>query len=134
MIAVGDPFRRRSDLGRFVSGLHSHLSLKRGGTYLLRCVAVAGVLAFMFSAVSPDDDLDQQEVVHSRKFAQFLGLRSKVIRCSAAADRLLTARRLSSSPSMPGTWVRLVRNPSILRLQILPDSPAGQRPPPSLHS
>jgi len=133
MLSGHNPFGN-PPLSLFVTWLHTCPRPKRCGLYVLRLLAVAGVLAFMFSALSPDDDLTQQEFVHGKRSAQFLRLSSKVIRYSAAADRLLSATCLLTSLLVPGTSVRLAQNSSPPHLRILPNSPAGQRPPPSSHS
>jgi hypothetical protein len=81
------------------------LSCRQGRRYYCArwgLIGLFGVLAFLFSAVSPDDDDIQQEFVQANRSKQFVlatyrsapnvqGLRIKTVRCALVPPRPLSA-------------------------------------------
>jgi hypothetical protein len=108
------------------------LTPKNWARYVTGSVAIIGVLAFLFAVASADDDLNQQEFLHSRRSTQVLLWRSNVIRLCCFGKALSSP---TSGPAASISYLRLSRaltcNISIIAFETFPISPTGQRPPPS---
>jgi hypothetical protein len=135
MVSGSNPLQPVSVAVAFANVLPHRTRRGGNGRHSLLRLAAAGVLAFLFSAASPDDDLIQQEFVRTRKSAQSSVLTWKVVHSLAVGDQPLSVIRLSSSVPVRDVWIGAVDDSSALLPSILSaSSPAGERPPPALHS
>lgn len=107
-------------------------SLENCTRYAVGSLAILGVLAFLFAVFSADDDLTQQECLHSRKPIQVLLTRSKLIRSCCSSDLVLstTYERVSSAIAFRLSRPFICISP-IFAFETLPIPATGQRPPPS---
>src|SRR5438876_11220911 len=69
---------------------------KRLSFYVLQFLAVAGVLAFVFSAISPDDDSTQPDFITARNVSQLSMLCFNANPCSSSCGKCL--------PSVPPSF------------------------------
>jgi hypothetical protein len=129
MLAVSTPVRPGSNACRFAGRLHLSLRLKRCCLYLFKASVSAGVLAFLFAVVSPDDDLTQQEFVRTRP-AQVLLLGCKASRPSCSANATRSAIFLPVWSVLLCTVRELACNASVSVSPMLISSSAGLRSPP----
>ena len=132
MVRGSNPLRPFSAAGTLAKVLLNRARPGRNGRHSLRLLAAAGVLAFLFSAVSPYDDSIQQEFIRIRKSAQSSVLSWRVVHSFAVADQPLSVIRLSSPVPVRDTLERAVDDSSSSLPQMLSASPVGERPPPFL--
>ena len=76
---------------------------KRLSFYVLQFLAVAGVLAFVFSAISPDDDSTQPDFITARNVSQLSMLCFNANPCSSSCGKCLSAISPSFSLEAPST-------------------------------
>jgi hypothetical protein len=134
MVSGSNPLQPFSAAVAFAEVLPHRARRGWNARHSLLCLAAAGVLAFLFSAASPDDDLIQQEFVQTRKSVQSSVLSWKVVHSFAVADQPLSVIRLSSSVAVRDMWIGAVDDSSASLPPMLSASPTGERPPPGLHS
>jgi hypothetical protein len=128
MVAAISPARPSTDTCHFADCSHCRVRLERFCLYSLKILALAGVLAFLFAVASPDDDLTQQEFVHTRKSAQVLLPGCKAVRSSANPVLSAVLPVYSALLCAPRKPICNSSSPS----SVLRDSPVGQRSPPFL--
>jgi len=133
MVRDSNPLQPVSVAIAFANALPHQTRRGWNGRHSLLCLAAAGVLAFLFSAASPEDDLIQQEFVRTRKSVQSLVVSWKVVHAFAVAAQTLSVIR-SLPVAVRDTWIGLVDDSSSSLPPIPSASPAGERPPPALHS
>jgi len=95
----------------FLGGTDWHCNVSRLGRgwgkrlsfYVFQFLAVAGVLAFIFSAISPDDDSTQPDFITARNVSQLSMLCFNANPCSSSCGKCLSAISPSFSLEAPST-------------------------------
>ena len=100
---------------------------------LFRLITLAGLVAFVFFAVSPEDDVLQPDFARGRKFVQSSVLSSKGIRCSPLRGKSPSAILLGSPLAIPGTSVELGHGSLAASVPTVTVSSPSDRAPPSVH-
>jgi hypothetical protein len=105
-------------------------TVKRLASYILRFFVVVGVLAFIFCAISPDDDSTQPDSISARNVSQLSMLCFDTVRCSSSCGKCLSAISLSFSLQVLGTSLGDSAGFSLRQLPMVPLSLPSERGPP----
>jgi len=118
----------------FRSGTYPHRNVGRWGKrwsfYVLRFLAVAGVLAFIFSVISPDDDSTQPDFATACNVSHLSKSSFNGARCSSSCGKRVWANSLSFSLEVPATFLGGDPGFSLHQLPMVSLSLHSERGPP----
>jgi len=115
-------------------GLAAPYHRKRSASRLFRFLALSGMIAFLFSVLSADDDLFQQDFARKPKFVHSLVAGSKGFRCSLVRGKSPTAILLQLLLSVSGNCTELDNSLLARLVPVETLTSLGNRAPPSVQN